>query len=166
MINKGLKYVCLGFFILICISLGIYNLINNQEFFKTSFSTIVSIIVAVVLSYFLAQRKTDTRRKKEKIDSLLYKIQNIMLSNDFYTVKTENLILQRSIANKIEYIEENIGSDFKDDIKRIKENFERYRNTYGNSYADSKNMNNSERELRNYIALIDDVCDKIHIKLS
>lgn len=70
MIKKNLGHIFLIVFVLVCIVLGIYNLKNNTEFLKTPLSTIMSILAAVIVSYLFVQKKTDNRRKCEKIDKL------------------------------------------------------------------------------------------------
>lgn len=147
------------------LALCIYNLVVNDDFFKAPLTTIISILVAIVLSYFLSQRKTDDRRKREKIDKLLYKIQGIVLDEKFIEVKETDLITQRSIVNKILDIEENATSEIRDDVGRLKEIFQEYRDFYSNHYTDDEYMKKSRIELTNFISRIDDLCDRMHMKL-
>ena len=133
---------------------------------EANFTTLVSIVIAVLISYFFVQHRTDERRKQEKIDKLLYKIQDTILDEKFLTIKDEDLIIQRSIVNKIGYIKENIKNDkIKEDIDRIEDLFSQYREFYGNHYSDSEYMKKSNKELQNYISRIDDTCDHLHMKL-
>lgn len=162
---KKKSFILVILFWLGCLALGIYNGIKNPDFLVTPLSTIISIGVAVVVSYFFVQRKTDDRRKKEKIDKLLYKVQEIILNDNFIEVRDENLIIQRSVINKILYLEDGVDNDIKGDISRIREKFEEFREFYGNHYKDIAYMNKSKKELLNYVRLIDDFCDKIHMKL-
>lgn len=165
MIKKNLGHIVLGTFVLVCIILGIYNYKNNADFLKAPLSTIISILIAVVVSYLFVQKKTDDRRKREKIDKLLYKIQDLISASDFIDVKEGDLIVHRSIANKIEFLENNTEDNLKEEVKKLKETFVLYRDFYGNHYADADYMSKSKIELMNYIKLIDDTCDKMHMKL-
>lgn len=149
-------------FIVLCI----YNIFCNKDFFETSITAVISILVAIIVSYVLVQHKTDERRKKEKIDNLLYKIEKILQKEDFLVVKEGDLILQRSISNKICFLENYVENiDIKTDITRMKEYFDQYREFYGNHYKDNTYMEKSKNELMNYISRIDDICDSIHMKL-
>lgn len=163
--KKIVEKIFLVFFVCICIGLGIHNFNTNSEFLKTPLSTIVTILIAVIVSYFLVQKKTDDRRKNEKIDKLLYKIQDIILEEDFLVAEKGSLIKQRSIVNKIQYLQENIDNKFENDVCRIREQFDILREFYSEHYQDEEYMKKSQNELMNYIRLVDDACDKIHMKL-
>lgn len=157
---KGLVIV-----LFLCIIFGIYNFCTNPQFLTASLTSIVTIAIALIVSYFLVQRKTDDRRKREKIDRLLYKIQDTILDKDFLEINTTDLITHRSVANKIEYLEDNVTGDIKKKISRIKELFEEYREFYSNHYTDKEYMEKSLKELTNYVARIDDLCDEVHLML-
>lgn len=157
-------------FVLGCFVLGWYNLKNNDDFFKTSFSTIISVAIAVVLSYYFVQRKNDERRKKEKIDKLLYKIQEMIADEEFISVESEgiirkNLIYHRSIGNKIQYLNENTSGDIHENVQKVSETFEQLREFYSNHYSDKDYVSRSDKEIANYKTKIDDTCDKIHMML-
>ena len=72
------KYSLVIVFIICMFGIIVYNLLNNDKFLETSVTSIISIVIAVVISYVFVQKKTDLRRKNEKIDKLLYKIQDII----------------------------------------------------------------------------------------
>lgn len=163
-----MKYVKIFLGILFSIGLfifGFYNMCHNNKFWETNFTTLVSIAIAVLISYFFVQHRTDERRKQEKIDKLLYKIQGTILDENFLIIKEEDLIIQRSIVNKIGYIKENVkNKNNKKDVERIEELFSQYRDFYGNHYLDVEYMKKSNKELQNYISRIDDICDALHMK--
>lgn len=161
-LKRGGIVICIiGF-----IALGTYNIVFNKDFFKTPLTTLVSVLVAIILSYYLTQRKVDDRRRKEKIDQLLYKIQGIVLEDNFIIVQDTDLILHRSVANKIQYLEKNIPNEIRDDVNRLANIFKDYRYFYGEHYKDDDYMKKSKKDLLNYITKIDDICDSIHMKLS
>lgn len=164
-IGKIVFNIVIGVFIVGCICLSVYNWQFNPEFLVTPLSTILSILIAVVVSFYFVQKKTDHRRKNEKIDKLLYKIQDIILDKNFLEVKEKDLIVQRSLANKIEYLANYSDHNISSEIGKIKDKFEDYRTFYGNHYKDADYMKKSQQELLNYVRLIDDICDEIHIKL-
>ena len=165
----------------IIISLGIaiglvllisYNVVSNERFFEASITSILTILVALLFSYYFTQQKNDIRKKNEKIDNLIYKIQEIILDSEFIesdndAISRKNLIKQRSVANKIEYLC-NITStsvELANLVKEIKETFSNYREFYGEHYTDIEYMEKSKKDLLNYVVKIDDLADKIHISL-
>ena len=44
-----------------------YNIINNDEFWNASAVNIITILIAIVISYFFVQRKSDIRKQKDII---------------------------------------------------------------------------------------------------
>ena len=154
----------------IIVALGVYNYQNNKSFFEASFTSLATICVAVIVSFYLVQLKTDKRRQKEKIDTLLYKIQSYLTEESFLLGGEDawkNLILHRSIFNKIKYLENlNIDKKILDELKKVKGYLEKFRCTYSENYLDEEKLKDKYDELKHYITLIDDICDKIHILLS
>lgn len=105
--KKFLKGVSIIAFFGVILKIGIYNYRNNVKFFEASFTSLVTIIVAVVVSFLFVQLKTDKRRQNEKIDELIYKIQGYITEESFVMGgehSRKNLILHRSIINKIRYL--------------------------------------------------------------
>lgn len=135
--------ILLLFVIALCISvlgLMIYSFISlGNEFFEISISSGISLIVAIVMSFFIVQRQTDKRRQKEIfvniIESLLLIIENPNFFSD--NMGQEEILMQkRIINNKIYLIEKYI------------------RTFFSKNYAESKNQNIQE-VLDEYIGVID-----------
>jgi len=150
--------------------LGYYNFKDNADFFKAPFTTLVTITSAVVVSYWLTQSRNDRRAKNQKIDELLYKIQEYISQEDFVksgqTISTKNLLLHRSIANKINYLQTlDLDGDIKKELAIIDKNFLDFRTLYGNHYTDPEQMQVYYNAFKHHIAKIDDACDKIHVYL-
>ena len=157
-------------FIIVLIALGIYNCKNNDKFFDASFTTLVTIAIAVIVSYFLVQKKTDKRRKNEKIDDLLYKIQCYVNEDNFVLtgedISRKNLILHRTISNKIRCLKSlGLDKNSKKELEYIEKNFKDFRRVYGDNYSSREKMEEKYSELKNYVVRIDDACDKIHMTL-
>lgn len=95
--------------IIITVILGIINAIKNNDFWTVSFSTCLSIVIAVLVSYFFVQRQTDYRRQKEIFINLLDSLRNIIddeKAYQFQDVSKEQILMRkRAISNKILLIE-------------------------------------------------------------
>ncbi len=150
-------------------SIGIYNIINNKKFFDASITALLTIVIAIIFSYWFTQIKSDKRKRSEKIDSMLYKIQSIISDPGFLSVETDeicrkNLIAHRSVGNKITYLKKicEDGSDVKVKVLELETEFGRFREFYGDHYCDKEYMKKSEKELLNYVTKIDDKADEIH----
>ena len=152
--------------------LCLYNFCNNPDFLEASATALITIAVAIIFSYWLTQIKSDKRKRNEKIDKLLYKIQEIVGNPDFISAETpevcrKNLISHRSVVNKINCIKIACEEDKRitDKVLQLEDEFKRFREFYGDHYAQKEYMKNSDKDLINYIAKIDDKADEIHIML-
>lgn len=54
----------------------VYNYKNNQDFFNASLVNIITIGLAIFVSYFLSQKNNNVRKQKDIILDLLLKLQN------------------------------------------------------------------------------------------
>lgn len=167
--KKVLKVIFIVIFLGVIGAIGYYNWKNNCKFFEASFTTLATLVVAVIVSFLLVQWKTDQRRQHEKLDDLLYKIQNYIGEESFVMggdYARGNLILHRTIANKIRFIKkQKICKEVSIEIKKIEDNFKRFRDLYGDNYTNEDDMKSNYDALKNYVLLIDDSCDKIHMIL-
>lgn len=167
--KKFIKPIGVVVFLGVIIGLGAYNLKNNCKFFEASFTTLATLVIAVIVSFLLVQWKTDQRRQHEKIDDLLYKIQSYMNPESFVMGgerARENLIQHRSIANKIRCIKgQKLNKEIFDEVKKIESNFKKLRSMYGDCYTNDEKLKENYPALKNYVLLIDDSCDKIHMML-
>lgn len=158
--------------VLIFGGLFLYNLFNNDTFFSVPVTSLLTVLVAVVFSYWLVQSRNDKRKKNDKLGSLLYKIQDIIQQKEFIesnneAIQRRNLIKQRSVGNKIEYLKNGCGKDasIKKLVEELEGEFLRFREFYCEHYKDQDYMQKSEKELLNYIIRMDDIADKIHMAL-
>lgn len=168
-IRKYVSVIITVILLAFVISIGIYNVINNKKFFDASITALLTIVIAIIFSYWFTQIKSDKRKRSEKIDSMLYKIQSIISDPGFLSVETDeicrkNLIAHRSVGNKITYLKKicEDGSDVKAKVLELEEEFGRFREFYGDHYCDKEYMKKSEKELLNYVTKIDDKADEIH----
>lgn len=170
--NATWREVIVAITIIIIFGIGLCNMVSNEKFWEVSVSSIITLLIATVFSYYFTQSKNDIRKKKEKIDKLLYKIQGIILESSFVESNSEeiariNLIKQRSLANKIECLKRTCkkNDEVYKDIEKLGEEFSRFRDFYGEHYKDQEYMIKSQNELQNYITKMDDIADQIHIKI-
>lgn len=153
-------------------SLSIYNIKHNDTFFDVPVTSLLTVVVAIFVSYGLVQNRNNKRKKNDKLSSLLYKIQGIIQQEEFIESKSEsiqrrNLIMQRSVGNKIKYLKKGCEKDasIKNLVEQMEDEFLRFREFYGEHYKDQEYMEKSEKELINFIVKMDDIADKIHIEL-
>lgn len=157
--------VCIGI-----ISLAIYNMTSNTEFFKASISNLLTVTVSIVFAFFFTQRLTDDRKKKQVAESLVQKIQNEISDSRFCNIETQSDvdyigIKIRTISNNIECLKQ-ISKKLKivEEVNYIDKKFENYENLYGNHMSQIEHLKNSSIDFKNNIECIDSKCTYIIIK--
>ncbi|WMJ88879.1 hypothetical protein [Anaerocolumna sp. MB42-C2] len=170
--NKKSNIFIPGIILVASIVLIIYNVLKNDDFLQSSLVQILSLLTVILVSYFLVQLRNDKSKKNEKINYLLSKIQNIILNEDFikYQSKEDNqktLIMIRTVGNKITLLKECENTDENQElISLVDDTFNKLKEFYGDHGHDATYMDNSKKEVMNYISIIDDACDKLHMLLT
>ena len=83
--EKSEFWIC-GVFILVLIVIGIHNYRTNENFWEMQFSSVMTLLVAVLISYLFTQRRNDRRKQKEISLKLLELIQAITENPTSYTI--------------------------------------------------------------------------------
>lgn len=148
---------------------------KDTNFMDAKFKDILTLFIAVYISYFLVQRNTGHRMALDKIDKMLYKIQAVINAKDFISIETDeikqkNLIIHRTTANKINYLKKYMQSikveqELLNDVAVITSEFEKLRELYSEHLNNSYYLDTSYKEITNGICRIDDACDHIHLLL-
>ena len=148
--------------LVIIVGLGgliLYNIKTNPSFWETSVSSCITIIIALVFSYWLVQRKNDLRKQKEILASLLFDLRTQFEKEDMYDLSqmSPNSINMRNrdISNKIGILD-SVKEEFSiaADVDFIYEKFDEYKELIGNHINDPGSLQNSSFELKRPIMLI------------
>lgn len=154
----------------------VINMLTNfNDFLKSSFTQILSIIIAIGIAFWASQYKNDQRKGKEHVQTILIKLQEIVTNEKFYsissdanqneieiTINTNN----RKINNYLTILDEYSKIfKFEDDFKYIRNEFEEYRTTIGNHIKDLDYLNKSYIELKRHSDNIDSKCNFIIMML-
>lgn len=151
-IPVSLLAICFAVFVL-------YNIGHNEEFWNASAVNIITILIAVVISYFLVQRKSDRRKQKEILLDLINKLRLLIDSEeacDFTGQSREEILMRnRDISNKVQILT-NIQTVFgiEDDMKFIQEKAEEYLSLVGDHSMDLEYLVKSKKELQRPLMLI------------
>jgi hypothetical protein len=158
-------------FTLLIIAICVINIFQNEDFWDISIGNIISVVIAVVVAYFFVQSKNDERKRKEKMEDIINKIQLFINSVQAYTVESPrdelNIKMQhRSVSNKLAMLGEykkNMGID--EEYIYIFDKFTSYKDMIGNHITDYKYIKDSRIDLQRDLALIDDKLDMMKLKL-
>lgn len=129
------------------------------------------MLFVVFVSFYLVQRKNDRRKKIEKIEQIVSKIQEIINDPSIYSVSAEEskqkaLMLHRTCSNKINLLRDTEMSDEENKcILNISDEFRRIREFIGEHLEDQGYIDKSKTTITNYIVKIDDLCDTLQLLL-
>ncbi len=137
----------------------LYNIGHNEEFWSASAVNIITILIAVVISYFLVQRKSDRRKQKEILLDLINKLRLLIDSEETYDFtgqsREEILMRNRDISNKVQILTD-IQTVFgiEEDMKFIQEKATEYLSLVGDHSMDLDYLIKSKKELQRPLMLI------------
>lgn len=157
--------------ILILSPLVIYNIKCNSEFFKVPISSIITIIIALVFTYYFSQKKNDERKKKDAIYNCLEKMQELLSKKELIEIKNEddqkeNSMTIRNLRNRIDCLKGIVLNDsFNKGIEEIDKNLNEYKTFIGDYISDIEYLIKSRTQLLRYINLIDSKTQELILNL-
>src|SRR5574344_138970 len=132
-LKKHIKCISIIVVIILIIICGINVYINGfKEFIKMNMYDALTIVIAVFVTYYLTEKKSDTRKLNDKIENVCNDIQNC-LRNEYKITPSKNnkekvLTNIRYVSNKI-HILDRISEEndvIKSAIEYIKEQHKGY----------------------------------------
>lgn len=155
-------------FCIIVIGAGIYSWCHHpDQFWSYSIANCLTLLVAVMLSFFYAQRQAaidrnqaELRKQKDAAIRLLEALEQTITTQSAYVVTKENgseqlTMTKRRMSNYIETIKKNV-TDFGIDkeISFIEERFKEYSDLIGNHIDDLEHLERSQKDLLRPLELI------------
>ena len=163
--KKGRLTLPLAAAIILSVVIAIVCVINirqkNESFWEMSFSTGLSIIIGIWISFLLTQRQTDIRKKKDALCDLMKSIQDIVTNEDAYLIDDritqESLTMRKRDLNNQLGILKKYGSEFglDDDIRFIEEKAQEYQQIIGDHITDRAHLAKCALELQRPLNLIE-----------
>lgn len=170
--DKTKQYILVIIFIAIILGLSIYNCIKcPSSFFKLNISNVLTLVVVFIFAFFIVQRKQDNRRLKDSVVKILEDMQSLdtekftcdNFSKDSIDILQQNM---RNFNNKLNALK-NLSKkiNIQDDIEYIENQFNGYKTLIDNHIQEYDHLNNSAKELNQFIALIDSRITTVIIKI-
>lgn len=130
----------------------------------------LTLMIALLVSYYLTQRQNDHRKQKEILLDLIQKLQEQLSRESMYNladVSTEEIFMRiRSVRNRIHILDsKKIEFGFKEEIALIDNWFTEYGDLIGNHIEDREYLKNSKSELKRPLDLIDGKLIEMAMKL-
>lgn len=148
----------------------VYNIKNNDKFWDASLVNVITILIAIIISYFFVQRKNDLRKQKDILLNLINGLQLQISSEKAYDFSGQSgeeiLMRKRDISNKI-HILSGFQDTFllQDEMKFVCEKFDEYDALIGDHISDLDYLRKSKNELRRPLDLINNKLISMSINL-
>ena len=161
------------FVVVLSLAILIFTIINalrNPDFIKMSLYNVLTLYIAIIIAYYFSQSKNDERKRKEKLEEIISKIQSSVTSEEAYiteeTTKDEITMFQRNLSQKITVLSSfAIKYKIEEETKYIYDRFYEYKDFIGDHLTDMPFLQKSRIDLKKWLDLIDNKCDEIKLKL-
>lgn len=149
---------------IVLLVIGVYNSFLTT-FWEASFVDIVTIGLAIFLSFYLTENLNDKRRRNDCIEHIIIEIEQMMNEDSIFSFDKKTLVQQASCANRIKYLKDAQFQDIQEDIDFIAREFGEIRDLYSNHNQTETKLKAVQIDFEKHRNLICDKCNKIRIGL-
>ena len=145
----------------IILVLAAYNHFTNPDFWVLSAANCLTLLVAVIVSFFLVQRKADKNNQKDALVKLLYAIQSVVGDKATYVITTDTdsntlTMRKRQLNNYVSLLNNHADAfGISKEAAFISEKVDEYSSIIGNHIDDLSFLSQSTKDLRRPLELID-----------
>lgn len=166
--------ICFIIGIVLSIFLLAVNIYANEDFLKASFVQCLPLLFTLVIVFGAAQYKNDFRKHKDHAERIIFKLQELVISEKFYkfdsdqneTREKEINTNNRKIQNYITILQEYAKQlNIDEGVEYISNEFKNYKILVGDHIKDFDYLAKSEKELQKYSENIDTKCEFIILQL-
>ena len=161
------------------IAVGVYNYRKNAEnFLNASLVNLLTIGIAIFITYIMGQKQQDIRRQKDVIFKLLEAVQNICSDPILFEIKDVTdekektnqrqkiFMRKRELSNRVELLSSLADKfDLKDKTESLKRYFNDYDTFLGDHIQDFSYLSRSQNELARPLNSIISTCYEIMIDI-
>lgn len=145
-------------------------------FFAVPLYAIINIIVAIVFAYYFVQSKTDNRKKKEIVESIINKTVDLIENPKMRTISVDKaggeadvnniMIIQRRVFNRLALLSEYQNAlKFEKNLTHAQENFQAYWDIISEHKNDYVHLNKTGKDLHRYLAVVADSLERIVVEM-
>lgn len=159
-------------FIIFIFLLAIYNIISNYKSFLTfPIKDFLTILMALIVSYYLSHKKNDFRKLKEETDDIIEKIQKItILLRDYDLIDEKNklkiLAMVKNITTKFDILNKAAyKTGITDEIKYCIDELKQYSSLIATNPENEQALLHIQAKSYEHLSNIDNKLDEVQIKL-
>lgn len=156
------------FFLFICLS-SFFNY-KNDDFFKMSLYQIISLAFVVFVSYYLTQKKLDSRKRRDVLNDLITEIIDCSFKLTLEAVLSEKsklfMMELRNIENRLSLLEK-ISEDYgiKTEIDYLRTQHTAILDLVSNHMDDNNTLENIFVDIEKHISNLQSKCKEAQFKI-
>ncbi len=161
------RNIALLFFVIIILGLIGFNICNNKSFLEASISSLLSLLIVVVISFYLTQRINDEREKNKIIIRILEQIAESVYDPQIFAFEGKKeirlaFIAQRRVSNKIKILNNyKLEPKVKEVSDKLQAEFNKARDIYSANCYTEQESEDFKYKIQSEIELIENCCDEI-----
>lgn len=157
----------------VVIFIGVVNvlLLKTKDFWSITASTCLTMIIALIVSYFFTQQNQDERNQKEAYLKIMEKLQDIVEDNCMVDINSdieiEKIMTKKRALNNYIGLLKRYEKRFnvEDEIRFIREKADEYINFLSDHLDKIEYLSQSQKELSRPLELIDGKLCELMIKI-
>lgn len=154
-LKRFLLVCCIVLFAWLCY----YNYTSNTSFWDASAVDCITILIAVIISYYFVQKQNDYQKQKDIVLDIILKTQALVEQKVMYDLSGQDkdaiTMRTRDLNNRI-HILETLKGDFNiaKDVEFVRKHFDEYNTLIGDHINSIDYLLQSQKELKRPIDLI------------
>lgn len=149
-----------------------HNIVKNSpDFWNTSITSCLTVLVALVVSYYFAKKNQDERNLKDSYFKAMEKMQNLVNEEELYKIDNKKdlnfaLMKKRELSNKVNILKKYSKKlNLENEIEFIDDKVQEYVDFLGNHAGDLNYLKQSEMDLKRPLELIDGKLQESMLKI-
>lgn len=147
---------------------NIFVIGDCKTFFGANLFQILTIMIAIVISFYISQKMTDRRRKADVIEKMLYSIQDRLSCKEIILSSKREISLPalREVENNLKHLKEHCFPNQEEDFKILYDKFEILRELFDESFMQESRLNELKPKMICAINVINSKCNEIILKMN
>lgn len=171
--KKNWKKIIFVIMVLVVIFVVFWNIfiLKNDKFMESSITSCLTILVALIVSYFLSKKNQDEKNQKDTYLKLMEKMQSLV--NEEYMCKinaecdVQRVIMKKRDLNNTIGLLKKYAAQFNlsEEISFIDDKVQEYASLIGNHVGEIEHLKKCELDLKRPLELIDNKLSEAMLKL-
>lgn len=159
-----------GATIAIVLAIGVCGLlitknIGEDNFFSANAIDILTILLGVLIAFYLTERMNDRRRQNDCIEHIIIEIENFVADDSNFKIDKGTLMRHGSCGTRIKSLKDAGFSAIKEEIGQIEYHFNEIRDLYSSHNQSEEALESVRMNIDKHRDIIVNKCFKIRVGL-